>query len=535
MLSACKSPTCATTHDKVAFTYDGEGHRTQIVSDPAGTGAGQAPSTWVFRYQDDAIVEERLTDATHTDTVVRSYVVDDSGSVVKMVIPPGEADAGTYIPVWNGHGDAVSLSRLNTDGSLTLANSYRYETWGKPTTATHNSIGDLGFRFLYVGEFDVQWDDQLGLGLAYMHARHYSPALGRFVQPDPDRSEANLYAYAADNPVTELDPDGTCFIVCQIIVGAVIDTVVYFASNDHASFDGLAKAVVGGAVESAINPFAKFSKVAKLAKAATKIIGKVAKASRVAKRVVSRVGPRAQRARAATSCALHSFAAATPVTLADGSRVPIDSLEIGDRVMAWDEATGTTGSYPITAVWAHDDPVTGYVVIEGEAIATTPGHPFFTTERGWVEASQLRIGEHVPSASSGSGVVSSVTWLRGQDQMYDLTVDVAHTFFVGDAGWLVHNCSQARSTRELREIIKAWDRGTQRSRAANIRYHYKEHGGGRTLRQYTHEARQLGRQTRRAEPRQLYDGRSGYRVRSRTMSGIYTMSGKIVTFGPREF
>jgi RHS repeat-associated protein len=103
------------------------------------------------------------------------------------------------VPVWNGHGDAVNLRRLNADGTLTLANSDTYDTWGKPTTATHNGAGDLGFRFTYVGEFDVGWDDQLGLDLAYMHARHYSPALGRFVQPDPDRSEANLYAYAANN------------------------------------------------------------------------------------------------------------------------------------------------------------------------------------------------------------------------------------------------------------------------------------------------------------------------------------------------
>ena len=275
MLSACKSPTCATTHDKVAFTYDGEGHRTQIVSDPAGTGAGQGPSTWVFRYQDDAVVEERLTDATHTDAVVRSYVVDDSGSVVKMVIPPGEADAGTYIPVWNGHGDAVNLSRLNTDGSLTLANSYRYETWGKPTTATHNSIGDLGFRFLYVGEFDVQWDDQLGLGLLYMHARHYSPALGRFVQPDPDRSEANLYAYAADNPVTELDPDGTCFIVCGVI-GAAVSIAIYAATTDKFDWGEAAK-------EGAIGGVLSMTGVGLIAKVASagRLLTKVPKASRI--------------------------------------------------------------------------------------------------------------------------------------------------------------------------------------------------------------------------------------------------------------
>jgi uncharacterized protein RhaS with RHS repeats len=94
-----------------------------------------------------------------------------------------------------------------------------------------------------------------------MHARHYSPALGRFVQPDPDRSEANLYAYAANNPVTEMDPDGTCFIVCQLIVGAVIDSVVYFATTENASLGGLAKAVVGGAVESAIGDGGQFLEV----------------------------------------------------------------------------------------------------------------------------------------------------------------------------------------------------------------------------------------------------------------------------------
>ena len=58
----------------------------------------------------------------------------------------------------------------------------------------------------------------LRLGLLYMHARHYAPTLGRFLQPDPDGSEDNLYTYAANSPATELDPDGTCFILC-IAVG----------------------------------------------------------------------------------------------------------------------------------------------------------------------------------------------------------------------------------------------------------------------------------------------------------------------------
>jgi RHS repeat-associated protein len=272
LVSACKSPTCAAGFDKVEFAYDGEGHRTSITTTAAG-----AVATRAFRYQADAIVEERLTDAGHpSGALVRSYTVDDTGTVVKLVIPAPEPDAGTYLPVYDGHGDALNLSKLDpVTGSLTLANSFRYESWGKPATTTHNGVGDLGFRFLYVGEFDVQWDDQLGLGLLYMHARHYSPALGRFLQPDPDRSDANLYAYAANDPLTELDPDGTCFIVCAVI-GAVTSVAIYAITTDNFDWGEAAKeAAVGGVLgATGVGLISKFA-------SAGKLLSRVSKARRI--------------------------------------------------------------------------------------------------------------------------------------------------------------------------------------------------------------------------------------------------------------
>lgn len=60
------------------MTYDGEGRRTAAISDPGGAAPA---STREFRYQGDAIVEERV------DGVLdRSYLVDESGSVVQMVV-----------------------------------------------------------------------------------------------------------------------------------------------------------------------------------------------------------------------------------------------------------------------------------------------------------------------------------------------------------------------------------------------------------------------------------------------------------------
>ncbi len=125
-----------------------------------------------------------------------------------MTIASGETGAGTYLVTWNGHGDALALWKVNGDGSLTLANSYTYSTWGAPTTTTHNAIPDLAFRFLYVGSTGVGWDHLHGLGLAFMQARHYSPAIGRFLQPDPSAQEDNLYGYAGNSPLTSVDPDG---------------------------------------------------------------------------------------------------------------------------------------------------------------------------------------------------------------------------------------------------------------------------------------------------------------------------------------
>lgn len=209
------------------FSYDAEGRRTHIKT----ALASGSFTTVELRYQGSSVVEERTG-----STVTRQYLVDKDGAIVKLIIPTGQANAGGYLVTWNGHGDARALYRVNGDGNLTLANSYTYSTWGVPTTATHNSISDLGFRFLYVGQYGVQWDNAFSLGLQYMQARHYSPAIGRFIQPDPSQLEANHYWYAGSSPVTKVDPDGRLFwFVAIIIVRVAIAAAPIFAAASRAA------------------------------------------------------------------------------------------------------------------------------------------------------------------------------------------------------------------------------------------------------------------------------------------------------------
>ena len=117
----------------------------------------------------------------------------------------------------------------------------------------------------------------------------------------------------------------------------------------------------------------------------------------------------------------------------------IDDLAIGDSVLAYDEATGVTGSYTVTAVLAHLDPTIVHLTIDSEPIETTPEHPFFVENKGWTPAGYLMLGDQVRQADGSSGVVQGVVVERRSQPMYNLTVTIAHTFFVGAGEWLVHN------------------------------------------------------------------------------------------------
>ena len=136
-----------------------------------------------------------------------------------------------------------------------------------------------------------------------------------------------------------------------------------------------------------------------------------------------------------------SFCSFTPQTtvVTPGGDVPIGELEAGDEVIARDESTGETSTREVTAVLVHADAVTGTVVIDGEVIETTPEHPFFTLDRGFVRAAELRPGDLVATEDGTPGTVGSVTWDGGPAVMYNLSVAVDHTFFVGEGGWWVHN------------------------------------------------------------------------------------------------
>jgi len=71
----------------------------------------------------------------------------------------------------------------------------------------------------------------------------------------------------------------------------------------------------------------------------------------------------------------------------------------------------------------------------------------------WVDAGDLAIGDNIWRADGSTGDVESVEIVALQQRMYNLTVDVAHTFFVGDGQWLVHNCNSVNIAKHAEEHL----------------------------------------------------------------------------------
>ena len=96
----------------------------------------------------------------------------------------------------------------------------------------------------------------------------------------------------------------------------------------------------------------------------------------------------------------------------------------------------------VSALHRHTDAALTDVAVGGIVLHTTRTHPFWSEDRqAWVFAADLRPGELLRTSDGKLAVVGGVRSFTGSREMYDLTVDDVHTYFVvaGDLAVLVHN------------------------------------------------------------------------------------------------
>jgi filamentous hemagglutinin len=132
--------------------------------------------------------------------------------------------------------------------------------------------------------------------------------------------------------------------------------------------------------------------------------------------------------------------------MADGTLRPIEKVFKGDLVLATDPKTGATVARPVTALIRGDGRKDMAVVwVGGQRLIATDEHPLFTVERGWVEAADLRRGEHLLDADGTPVAVDAVLDLAKVTWVYNITVAGLHTYYVGADPMLAHNASPKKN------------------------------------------------------------------------------------------
>jgi hypothetical protein len=131
------------------------------------------------------------------------------------------------------------------------------------------------------------------------------------------------------------------------------------------------------------------------------------------------------------------FAAGTPVRTIEGHR-PIETLQVGDRVLAQDVKAGGLSFQPILAIHHNPPDRTLNVSLEGgDVLVASRFHRFWVAARGWVMARDLKAGDVVRTLG---GQVSIAKVEEGPVvPVFNLDVAGARTFFVGDHDALVHD------------------------------------------------------------------------------------------------
>ncbi|TCO55791.1 RHS repeat-associated core domain-containing protein [Actinocrispum wychmicini] len=162
------------------------------------------------------------------------------------------------------------------------------------------------------------------------------------------------------------------------------------------------------------------------------------------------------------SCAVNSFTADTPVLMADGSHKPISQVKPGDRVMAADAASGKGVPQTVSAaiVGSGDKQLVDIQVQAADGttstLTATAGHLFWSDADGradtpggrWIDATDLRHGQWLKTSGGRLVRVTGTAARTQHTQVYNLTVDSGHTYYVvaGDTSVLVHNCNGPNCT-----------------------------------------------------------------------------------------
>ena len=271
----------ATVASTISYTPNALDQYSQVASvTPTYDGNGNLTFDGTFTYGYDA--ESRLTSIKQGATAVASYAYDAQGrrktrtvgGTTTVYVTDADnrevveyAGSGGAVQRWHafGLGPDEVLNRMEVAGGtrVTLIPDIQGSIiasvdggTGAVTRTGYLAFGenaaDVSGGFRYTGRrLDPETAGSAAepSGLYYYRARMYSPALGRFLQPDPVglRGGDNLYAYVGNDPLNATDSSGEFanFLIGALIGGGVDAAIQLYLTGTYDYRQGLAATAAG--------------------------------------------------------------------------------------------------------------------------------------------------------------------------------------------------------------------------------------------------------------------------------------------------
>lgn len=145
------------------------------------------------------------------------------------------------------------------------------------------------------------------------------------------------------------------------------------------------------------------------------------------------------------------FPAKTKIKLQDGTTKNIEDIEVGDKVLSFDEKKGKLVAKPVVAVkCTGKKEVYSFTTVSGKKIHCTAEHPVLTRS-GWMAAHEAN-SIATTETRSGEYFFESIVGckLKSTEAVYNLEVKDTHTYIAD--GFIVHNCDFLRP-KDLNSIL----------------------------------------------------------------------------------
>lgn len=134
--------------------------------------------------------------------------------------------------------------------------------------------------------------------------------------------------------------------------------------------------------------------------------------------------------------------------------VPIETISKGDIVLSYSPETKSVTQKTVEETFVRESLELVYIDIGNEIITTTPEHPFYVMENGFVEAIKLCVGDALLTEAGDCLTIKKMQHetLESPVKVYNFKVADTHTYFVGKHSVCVHNIDCGESGPDVQKI-----------------------------------------------------------------------------------